>query len=103
MVTRVQELSEGSPKGLLEFQIIGGYFSEKESNPLFGDIMSILHSCPVEVHLTLACVDEENTVNRNGVPFPIVYGAGINMKTGIVNFTFLRNFRKSVNFDYHTF
>ncbi|KAF4522941.1 hypothetical protein B566_EDAN012636 [Ephemera danica] len=58
MVQRVQELSLGYPEGRLELQLI------------------------VEVDLTLCCIGELNTTIRGGIQWPIIYGIGVNVKTG---------------------
>lgn len=36
----------------------------------------------MEVDLTLACVGELNTTIRGGIHWPMVYGVGVNIKTG---------------------
>lgn len=40
------------------------------------------HKQPVEIDLTLACVGELNTTARGGIHWPLVYGVGVNVKTG---------------------
>lgn len=40
------------------------------------------HEAKSQIHLTLACVGELNTSERNGILWPIVYGAGINLRSG---------------------
>lgn len=40
------------------------------------------HKHPVEVDLTQACVGELNTAVRGGIHWPMIYGAGVNVKTG---------------------
>ncbi|CAH1119371.1 unnamed protein product [Phaedon cochleariae] len=44
--------------------------------------MKAFHQHPVEIHLTLACVGQMNTDIRDGIPWPILYGVGVSVKTG---------------------
>lgn len=48
--------------------------------------MRAFHSHSCGIYVTLACVGELNTVIRNGTPWPIIYGAGIHLKTGLISF-----------------
>lgn len=41
-----------------------------------------VHKEPYEIDLVAACVGIVNTVQRGDIPWPIVYGVGINIKTG---------------------
>lgn len=45
-------------------------------------ILDSFHKQLVEIDLTLACVGELNTTIRGGIPWPIIYGIGLNIKTG---------------------
>lgn len=36
----------------------------------------------MEIDLTLACVGELNTTFRGGIQWPIIYGVGVNVKSG---------------------
>lgn len=36
----------------------------------------------MEIDLTLACVGELNTTVRGGIHWPMIYGVGVNVKTG---------------------
>lgn len=36
----------------------------------------------MEIDLTLACVGELNTTYRGGIQWPIIYGVGVNVKSG---------------------
>lgn len=40
------------------------------------------HKHPLEIDLTQACVGELNTILRGDINWPIIYGIGVNMKTG---------------------
>lgn len=83
MVQRVQELALGYPEGRIELQMVGGYTDAHHfSEELFYSIMTAFHKQPVEIDLTLACVGQLNSTIRGGIPWPIVYGIGVNIKTG---------------------
>lgn len=40
------------------------------------------HKHPLEIDLTQACVGELNTIVRGDLNWPIIYGIGVNIKTG---------------------
>lgn len=83
MVQRVQELALGYPEGRIELQLIGGFSDiHLYSEELFCNIMSCFHKHPMEIDLTLACVGELNTTVRGVIHWPIIYGVGVNIKTG---------------------
>ncbi|CAH0381972.1 unnamed protein product [Bemisia tabaci] len=82
MIARVQELSYGYPEGRLELSLIGAYSSHNYSVELFYSLMVAFHKQAVEIDLVLAVVGELNTIVRNGTHWPILYGAGMNVKTG---------------------
>ncbi|XP_021928509.1 protein N-terminal asparagine amidohydrolase [Zootermopsis nevadensis] len=86
VIHRVQELALGYPEGHLELQLIRSLvvFSDSHnySEGLFHSIMHSFHKQLVEIDLTLACVGELNTTIRGGIHWPILYGVGVNVKTG---------------------
>ncbi|XP_015184955.1 PREDICTED: protein N-terminal asparagine amidohydrolase isoform X1 [Polistes dominula] len=83
MIQRVTELSIGFPEGRLELQLVGGYSDPRNySEELFYNILSAFQKQPVEIDLTLCCVGELNTTVRGGIHWPVIYGIGLNLKTG---------------------
>ncbi|XP_024937193.1 protein N-terminal asparagine amidohydrolase isoform X2 [Cephus cinctus] len=83
MVQRVTELALGFPEGRLELQLVGGYSDPRNySEELFYNILSAFHKQPVEIDLTLCCIGELNTTVRGGIHWPVIYGIGLNVKTG---------------------
>lgn len=40
------------------------------------------HKHPMEIDLTQACVGELNTIQRGEINWPIIYGVGVNIRTG---------------------
>ncbi|XP_049818870.1 protein N-terminal asparagine amidohydrolase isoform X1 [Aethina tumida] len=83
MVQRVHELAIGYPEGRIELQLVGGFSDARNySEELFFNVMNSFHKHPMEIDLTLACVGELNTTIRGSIHWPIVYGIGVNVKTG---------------------
>ncbi|XP_029661681.1 protein N-terminal asparagine amidohydrolase [Formica exsecta] len=83
MIQRVTELTLGYPEGRLELQLVGGYSDPRNySEELFYTILSAFHKQPVEIDLTLCCVGELNTTVKAGIHWPVIYGIGLNVKTG---------------------
>lgn len=48
----------------------------------FDKFAEAFHKLPMEIDLTQACVGELNTILRGETNWPIIYGVGINIKTG---------------------
>ncbi|EZA61324.1 hypothetical protein DMN91_012644 [Ooceraea biroi] len=83
MIQRVTELSVVYPESRLELQLVGGYSDPRNySEELFYTILSAFHKQPREIDLTLCCVGELNTTVRGGIHWPVIYGIGLNVKTG---------------------
>lgn len=83
MIQRVIELTMDT-EGRLELQLIGGYSDEQNySDDLFLKTINAFQSHCMQIHLTLACVGELNTIIRNSCSWPITYGAGVELKTGL--------------------
>ena len=45
-------------------------------------VSEMLHKNRFELDLETCCIGDLCTLNRNGVPWPIIYGVGVNVKTG---------------------
>lgn len=83
MISRVQELSLGYCEGRIELQLIGGYKDPHgHGEELFFNIFQAFQRHPVEIDLTLCCCGDLNTVVRNNTNWPILYGVGVNTKSG---------------------
>ncbi|XP_046398259.1 protein N-terminal asparagine amidohydrolase [Ischnura elegans] len=83
MLQKIQELSVGFPEGRMTLSLIGGFSHSKNySEELLAAILHTIHKQPIEVDLSLACVCKLNTTIRGGIPWPIIYGIGIIVKTG---------------------
>lgn len=85
MIERIQGICGADLDGKLELQLIGGYSEEKRySEQIFCNAMNKFHSHPLEIYVTLVCVGDLNTIVRDGVAHPVVYGAGIVLQTGLI-------------------
>lgn len=49
---------------------------------LFLSLAESFHKHPMEIDLTQACVGELNTILRGEINWPIIYGVGVNIRTG---------------------
>lgn len=49
---------------------------------LYFSIAESFHKHPLEIDLTQACVGELNTILRGDINWPIIYGVGVNTKSG---------------------
>lgn len=62
------------------FEIFLLFFSL--SNKQQREKIESFHKLPMEIDLTQACVGELNTILRGETNWPIIYGVGVNIKTG---------------------
>lgn len=51
-------------------------------NTKFVVLSESFHKHPLEIDLTQACVGELNTILRGETNWPVIYGIGVNIKTG---------------------
>ncbi|XP_046574536.1 protein N-terminal asparagine amidohydrolase-like [Haliotis rubra] len=91
MLELVLKLSKDKPEGQLNLHLIGGFEDVKGlSHPLSLELLNTLRLFRENIHLQTACIAEINTRQVNGVPFPVVYGVGVDIKSGeIYKATFL--------------
>jgi len=67
----------------IKVHLIGAFADSKNiSETLTLPILDYLHRSRIELDLVTCCVGEVCTVHRNGTPWPVIYGAGVNVKTG---------------------
>jgi len=82
LIQRVQAVSYHYD-GRLELSVVGGYTDNKSiSHSLTTSTLQTLHKQRVDLDLVRCCVGELCTINRNGIPWPMVYGVGVDIKTG---------------------
>lgn len=83
MIESVKEIAGGSCDGKLELQLFGAFgVAQKFSETVFSSVMKTFHTHPEKVNVTIACVGDVNTTIKDGKYWPLLYGVGINVKTG---------------------
>ncbi|XP_071962514.1 protein N-terminal asparagine amidohydrolase-like [Antedon mediterranea] len=85
MLATVMLLSDGKLSGRLELHIFGGFCDDRfQSQQLTKEILSEFHKQPLPISLMTACVSELNDVIKDGKHWPVIYGIGVNVKTGAI-------------------
>ncbi|XP_008407169.1 protein N-terminal asparagine amidohydrolase [Poecilia reticulata] len=81
----VTSLSDGCNEGRFELHLVGGFDDDdKRSHKLSLNILAVFQKQKEHVHLETCCITEMNNVVDKGIHKPIVYGIGVNVKTGEV-------------------
>ena len=81
-IQRLISLSYGY-EGRLEVHLIGAFSDTKGIGAsLITKTLGALHKQRPALELVTCCVGELCTVRRNNAPYPIIYGVGVNVKTG---------------------
>jgi len=69
----------------LELSIMGGYYDEMhKSEVLTLDLLHFYNQLPVKFQLKSLCVGSVNTRSSNGINWPIMYGAAVNIQSDFV-------------------
>ncbi|XP_034044820.1 protein N-terminal asparagine amidohydrolase [Thalassophryne amazonica] len=85
IVKAVMSLSNHVKEGRLELHLVGGFNDEsKMSHTLSLNLLAAFHNQKEDIQLETCCITEMNDVSVNGTHRPIVYGIGVNVKTGDV-------------------
>lgn len=85
LVKAVLSLSNPTTDGRLELHLVGGFDDDnKTSQKLSLNILAAFQRQREEIHLETCCVTEMNDVVTDGIHRPVVYGIGVNVKTGEV-------------------
>ncbi|KAM8771741.1 protein N-terminal asparagine amidohydrolase [Acanthopagrus schlegelii] len=83
LVKAVTSLSSVSKEGRLELHLVGGFNDEsKTSHKLSLNILAAFHKQKEDIHLETCCITEINDTVVEGNHRPVVYGIGVNVKTG---------------------
>ncbi|XP_043945111.1 protein N-terminal asparagine amidohydrolase isoform X2 [Protopterus annectens] len=83
MVNAVKGFSAGCTDGCLELHLIGGFCDDRRmSKKISLQILEAFGKQQEDVHLKTFCVTELNDVVKNGIHWPIIYGIGVDVKTG---------------------
>lgn len=85
LVKAVTSLSNVSKEGRLELHLAGGFNDEsKTSHKLSLNILAAFQKLKEDIHLETCCITEMNDLVVDGNHRPVVYGIGVNVKTGEV-------------------
>ncbi|KAM9363042.1 protein N-terminal asparagine amidohydrolase [Symphorus nematophorus] len=85
IVNAVMSLSNVSKEGRLELHLVGGFNDEsKTSHKLSLSILAAFQKQKEDIHLETCCITEVNDTVVDGNHRPVVYGIGVNVKTGEV-------------------
>ncbi|XP_053355524.1 protein N-terminal asparagine amidohydrolase-like isoform X5 [Clarias gariepinus] len=83
LVNAVTALSNPSKAGRLELHLVGGFDDDKKtSHNLSREILAAFQKQKEEIHLETCCITDMNDVVTDGIHRPIIYGIGVNVKTG---------------------
>ena len=79
---KVTSLSYGY-EGRTELHLIGAFVDSKGLGAsLISNTLNALHKQRTALELVTCCVGELCTARRSGTPWPLLYGVGVNVKTG---------------------
>ncbi|XP_026158650.1 protein N-terminal asparagine amidohydrolase [Mastacembelus armatus] len=85
LVKAVTSLGNASKEGRLELHLVGGFSDDaKTSHKLSLNILAAFQNQTEDVHLETCCITEMNDTVVDGNHKPVVYGIGVNVKTGDV-------------------
>ncbi|XP_072539551.1 protein N-terminal asparagine amidohydrolase isoform X2 [Salminus brasiliensis] len=85
LVNATASLSNPAKEGRLELHLVGGFDDDsKTSHKLSLTILAAFQKQKEEIHLETCCITDMNDVVTDGIHRPVVYGIGVNVKTGEV-------------------
>lgn len=86
LITKAVASLTGAVKdGRFELHLVGGFDDESQtSHTLSLNLLVAFHEQDEEIHLETCCITELNDELVGGVHRPVVYGIGVNVKTGEV-------------------
>uniref|UniRef100_A0A4W4FDC9 Protein N-terminal asparagine amidohydrolase n=2 Tax=Electrophorus electricus TaxID=8005 RepID=A0A4W4FDC9_ELEEL len=85
LVNAVTSLSHHAKEGRLELHLVGGFVDDAyTSHKLSLNILAAFQKQKEEIHLETCCITDMNDIVTDGIHRPVVYGIGVNIKTGEV-------------------
>ncbi|KAI5108811.1 N-terminal asparagine amidase [Silurus meridionalis] len=85
IVNAVTALCNPAKAGRLELHLVGGFDDDnKTSHKLSREIFAAFQKQKEDIHLETCCITDINDVVTDGIHRPIIYGIGVNVKTGEV-------------------
>ncbi|KAM9793082.1 protein N-terminal asparagine amidohydrolase [Neosynchiropus ocellatus] len=85
LVKSVMSLSHSTKEGRLELHLVGGFKDDSMTSlGLSLNILGAFQKQREHIHLITCCITDMNDVVENGTHRPVIYGIGVNVKTGVV-------------------
>lgn len=85
LVKAVTSMNTVCKEGRLELHLVGGFNDDsKTSHNLSLNILAAFQKQKEDIHLETCCITEMNDIVVNGRHKPVLYGIGVNVKTGEV-------------------
>uniref|UniRef100_A0A1A8JUM0 N-terminal asparagine amidase n=1 Tax=Nothobranchius kuhntae TaxID=321403 RepID=A0A1A8JUM0_NOTKU len=85
IVKAVASLSNVFKDGRFELHLVGGFNDDaRTSHKLSLSILAAFQKQEQDIHLETCCITDMNDMVENGIHKPVVYGIGVNVKTGEV-------------------
>ncbi|KAJ8246032.1 hypothetical protein GJAV_G00262920 [Gymnothorax javanicus] len=85
IVKTVTSMSKQAEEGRLELHLVGGFDDDaKTSHSLSLSLLTAFQKQKEDIHLVTCCITEMNDCVTDGIHRPVVYGIGVNVKTGEV-------------------
>ncbi|XP_041134119.1 protein N-terminal asparagine amidohydrolase-like isoform X2 [Polyodon spathula] len=83
IVKAVRSLTKSTEEGRLELHLFGGFDDERHtSHKLSLNLLAAFSKQNEDIHLETCCITELNDIVVEGIHRPVVYGIGVNVKTG---------------------
>lgn len=83
LIEGVKNITGGKQWGRLELTLVGGFKDDRKmSEELSVKILDAFNKAPEDVHLVTACITDLNTRMAKNIPFPIIYGLAVIVRTG---------------------
>lgn len=83
LIEGVKNITAGKQWGRLELTLVGGFKDDRKlSEELSVKILDAFNKAPEDVHLVTACITDLNTRMAKNIPYPIIYGIAVIIRTG---------------------
>ncbi|PIK53945.1 hypothetical protein BSL78_09167 [Apostichopus japonicus] len=84
MIQLLNSFDDASPsQGRIEAHLFGGFCDSKNTSAhLTCNVIAALQNQGTNIHLQSLCCTEVNNVVRGDINWPVLYGVGVNVKTG---------------------
>ncbi|KAK1162814.1 protein N-terminal asparagine amidohydrolase isoform X2 [Acipenser oxyrinchus oxyrinchus] len=84
IVKAVRSLTKSAEEGRLELHLFGGFDDERHNSHKLSLNLLAFNKQNEDIHLESCCITELNDIVVEGIHRPVVYGIGVNVKSGEV-------------------